>query len=428
MRSDRGGRTVLVAGGTRGLGRAIGLAFARGGDRVVLTHRWGSADPDELVEELASAGARAPEIVEADVAQPDDTARLLERIGPPGVDVFVANVCVVGRGTGTISSRDLHRSLQYSAWPLPRYLEAMREAFGAHPRYVVATSSDGPDNFYPGYDYVAASKAVLESLCRSLADRHADLRINALRARQVDTTGYREMFGPEAREAVARFARFDLDPEEVATAAVALCSGDLDGLSGEIVTVDRGAAPMDNLLNVAPPLLGERVPWGQQSAKTQVPRARGVLWVDAGVRPEGIDLCRPTRVVTPDDAAALDPRRIPDSVVIGCDWRGRADDDVASATLLSELLERAGGAGDAPRYGVRVDRGVEPPAPGEALARTLDRYRGGWHVGTESRLNAVRYHEDRHHAAAVTAVRALLSGALDGLRGQRLDVTREHAS
>ena len=41
---------------------------------------------------------------------------------------------------------------------LLRYLEAMGETYGRLPAYVVATSSDGPDRFYPGYDYVAASK------------------------------------------------------------------------------------------------------------------------------------------------------------------------------------------------------------------------------------------------------------------------------
>jgi NAD(P)-dependent dehydrogenase (short-subunit alcohol dehydrogenase family) len=419
-------RTVLVAGGTRGIGRAIGLAFGRAGARVVLTHRWGSADPVELCAAFESAGAPAPQVEEADVSDPEDTRSLMERIGSC-VDVFVSNVCVVGRGTGTLSERDLRRSLEYSAWPLLRYLEAMESAFGTPPRYVVATSSDGPDRFYPGYDYVAASKSVLEALCARLAGRHPRMRLNALRARQVDTAGYREMFGAEARDMVGRFARFDVQPEEVARVAVALCSGDLDGLSGQVVTVDRGAGPLDNLVNVAPTLLGSAsvapvvAAAGSESA---VHRAQGVLWVDAGVTPGDVDLCRPVDVVAARDAGAVDPARIPDCVVVGCDWTVRAEEDWDAATLLPELMDRAAGSGDTPRYGVRVDRGVDPPAPGEALARTLDRYWGSWRAGTESRLNAVRFTADHHHAQAVSAVRALLSGAMDGVRGQLLHVAR----
>jgi NAD(P)-dependent dehydrogenase (short-subunit alcohol dehydrogenase family) len=423
MTVSEGRRTVLVAGGTRGIGRAIGLAFAQSGARVVLTHRWGSADPDELRDQFGVAGGTEPEIVEADVAVESDTAALMEHL-PSGVDVFVANVCVVGRGTGTVSRRDLRRSLDYSAWPLPRYLEAILRTSGALPRYVVATSSDGPDRFYPGYDYVAASKAVLEALCRSLAARHPDLCINVLRARQVDTTGYREMFGAGARDAVSRFSRFDLDPEEVAHAAVALCSGDLDGLSGQVVTVDRGAGPMDNLVNVAPVLLGGAAVWESDSAEPSKPRDRRVLWVDAGVRPDGADLCRPIDIVPLREAEELDPERIPESIVVGCDWREHRGEDIGPSEILPILLDRAAASGGLPRYGIRVDRGVEPSAPGEALARALDRYWGGWNVGKESRLNAVRYVEDRLRPRALDVVRALLSGRLDGLRDQLLPVTR----
>jgi hypothetical protein len=45
-------------------------------------------------------------------------------------------------------------------------------------------------------------------------------------------------------------------------------------------------------------------------------------------------------------------------------------------------------------------------------------------VAAESRLNTVRYGDERHHAAATAAVRALVSGALDGMRGQVLNVSR----
>jgi NAD(P)-dependent dehydrogenase (short-subunit alcohol dehydrogenase family) len=435
MNRDGSSRTVLVTGGTRGIGRAVGIAFARTGARVVLTHRWGSADPAELAAAFQGAGAREPEVVAADVSSATDTRALMEHIGAAGVDVFVSNVSVVGRGTGSLSTRDLKRSLDYSAWPLGRYLAAMGDVFGRLPSYVVAMSSDGADHFYPGYDYVASAKSVLEALCRRLAERHPDLRINALRARQVDTGGYREMFGEDARDAIGRFARFDLDPDEVARVATALCSGDLDGLSGEVVTVDRGAGPLDNLLNVAPALLGGSAVWetagttaseGQgDAAGGSSGRPRGVLWVDAGVSPGDLDFCRPVEVVTPAEASSVSGYHIPECVVLGSDWRVREDDEVGHASLLLELMERAAHAGLPPRYGLRVERGIDPPAAGEALGRALDRYWGGWRVGTESRLNSVRYTDDRHHPQAIRAARALLSGALDGMRGQVLEVTRE---
>ncbi len=415
-----------MTGGTRGLGRAIGLAFARTGARVVLTHRWGSVDARELQASFAAEGAALPEVVEADVASPEDTRALLDHIGHGGVDVFVSNVTVVGRSNGRISQRDLRRSLEYSAWPLLRYIDAIAERFEGPPRYVVAMSSDGPDRFYPGYDYVAASKAVVESLCRRMALRHPETRMNVLRARQVDTAGYREIFGEEARAVMARFAHFEVEPEEVARVAVSLCSGDLDGLSSEIVMVDRGAGPIDSLINVAPTLMKD-IAFGQPEPPAQ-PGARrraGVLWVDAGVRPGKVEFSQPLEIVSEDAVASLDPDRIPDSVVVGCDWRNHEEEDAACASLLTELMDRARENGGAPRRGVRVDRAVDPPMPGEALARVLEGYWVCWHVQEEARLNAVRYTRDEHHTSAIAAVRALLSDAFDGVRGQVLRVTRE---
>jgi hypothetical protein len=147
-----------------------------------------------------------------------------------------------------------------------------------------------------------------------------------------------------------------------------------------------------------------------------------VLWVDAGVGPQSAALPGPVRVVDAEAAGALSGADIPDRVVVGCDWTTRADDDTGPAELLLDLLDRAAATGPTPRYGVRVERGGGSPAPGEALARTLDRYWSSWRASGCTRLNAVRYTEPTHHAQAVGAVRAILSGALDGMRGQVLNV------
>ena len=57
---DYTGKVVLITGGTKGIGLATGLAFARHGAQVYLTHRWGSADEDEIRARFAELGAPAP--------------------------------------------------------------------------------------------------------------------------------------------------------------------------------------------------------------------------------------------------------------------------------------------------------------------------------------------------------------------------------
>ncbi len=258
---DYSGKTVLITGGTRGIGLACGLAFARCGARVVLTHRWGSADEDALRAQFAAIAAPAPRIIEADVSRDEDTHNLLEalRSDHDAVDVFISNVCVVMRGEGPLehTRRALYKSLEYSSWPFVAYLHAIAKAFGRYPRYAVAMSSDGPDTHYPAYDYVAVAKAVLETFVRYMSThlQAENCRVNAVRSRQVMTESYQQMFGADQVALGQRFADFACTPEEVADATLALCSGLFDAMSGQVLTVDRGAAFVDNIATLGPRLL-----------------------------------------------------------------------------------------------------------------------------------------------------------------------------
>lgn len=258
-------KVALVTGGTRGLGAAIALALGRRGLPSVVTHRWGGADEAQLRRTFLEAGAPEPTIVEADAAEHADTERLVAGLAQRGlrIDVFISNVAVVSRGGGLggLKLRDLSSSLRYSAWPLMDYVDCMERHFGTLPRWVIATSSDGPDHYYPGYDYVAVSKAAVEALATSLAERTRGTatRVAVLRTRQVDTTGYREVFDASTRTLVDQnFSRFAVSLEEIGRAAVALTSGLLDGLHGQVLTVDKGAEYVDNLASAAPLLMGER--------------------------------------------------------------------------------------------------------------------------------------------------------------------------
>lgn len=255
------GKAVLITGGTRGIGLACGLAFARHGARCILTHRWGSADEDALRAQFAALGAPEPMIVEADVSRDEDTANLLTKIKAEHdrVDVFISNVCVVMRGDGPLqhSRRALYKSLEYSSWPFVGYLHAIHRAFGRYPAHAIAMSSDGPDTHYPAYDYVAVAKAVLETFVRYMSThlQREGCKVNALRSRQVMTESYAAMFGPEQVELGKRFAEFACTPEEIADTTLALCSGMFDSMSGQVVTLDRGAAFVDNVATLGPRLL-----------------------------------------------------------------------------------------------------------------------------------------------------------------------------
>jgi NAD(P)-dependent dehydrogenase (short-subunit alcohol dehydrogenase family) len=247
MRGPLEGKAVLVTGGTMGIGLVTGLAFGRQGAHCTLTYKWGTADEDAIRRRFAEAGAPPPAIVSADVSSDEDTAALLEgmRRVHERVEAFVSNVSValVTSSLEDYEKRSLFKSIEYSAWPLYAY-----------PRYVVGLSSGGVDAFYKNYDFVAASKAVMETLCRYMSYRlfDEDVRVNVVRSRLVRTESLRATFGADFEPFAERFnmERQFIPAEEVANVVLALCSGLLDGVNGQVIMVDRGTTFFDNLMRL----------------------------------------------------------------------------------------------------------------------------------------------------------------------------------
>ena len=252
---DLRGKCALLTGGTKGIGLASALALAEAGAQVHLTYRWGSADLEEVAARFTARGASPPRFYQADASLEEDTPRLMDEIAgtSAGIDIFVSNVSVALRTPELkdYKKRSLFKTLEYSTWPLVDYVRGIHARFGSYPRYILAISSDGPDHFYPGYDFVAASKALLEFFSRYLSSRllSEGSRVNVLRFGTVDTESFRAIFGEDffpymERNGVPR--EMILSPEECGKAVLALCSGLLDAVNGQIISVDYGLPFKDN--------------------------------------------------------------------------------------------------------------------------------------------------------------------------------------
>ncbi len=251
-------KTVLITGGTRGIGLETALTFGQLGAQCILTYNWGDHDEKQILQDFERRGALPPIILQADAGSEADTQRLLQTLKSlvPQIDIFISNVssALLIKSFEAYSLKGLKQSISYSSWPFVSYTLGIQKVFGKYPSYVMGVSSTGPDHYYYGYDFVAASKVVMEVLCRYLNMRlkGEQVTINVVRSRAIKTQTMENTFGKELEDFVRAFIpdSYWIQAEEVAKAIVALCSGYCDAISGQTLTVDRGTTFYDNTMEL----------------------------------------------------------------------------------------------------------------------------------------------------------------------------------
>ncbi|MDD5067030.1 MAG: SDR family NAD(P)-dependent oxidoreductase [bacterium] len=250
-------QAVLITGGTKGIGLASALEFAQAGARLYLTYKWGSADTKDLYRRFEEKKCVKPVLLEADVSLDEDTYKLLAEIAKheKKIDIFISNVAFAQRtmSLDEYKKRSLFKTLEYSTWPMIEYTRKIKKQFGKYPKYILGISSDGPDHFYRGYDFVAASKALLEFFARYLSIHLFDegCRVNVVRFGTVKTESFSQIFGQEFFDYIKQNGVPDemvLQPEDCAKVVFGLCSGFMDAVNGQIITADFGMTFQDNLM------------------------------------------------------------------------------------------------------------------------------------------------------------------------------------
>ncbi len=237
------GKSVLVTGGSRGIGRAISLRFAQhGARRVAVSYLRNDTAAEETAEEIRKLGAE-PVLLRGNLGDPEKTKALLEEAG--ALDVIVSNAA-----TGVIRPfQELDE--KHWDWTLNANARALftiaRQASPAMPAgsSIVAISSLGSDRVLDNYVLVGVSKATLEALVRYLAVELApqDIRVNAVSAGLVET-GALDYF--PNREEMLRFYRERtpagrlVEPEDVADVVCFLASPAAAMIRGQTLIVDGG--------------------------------------------------------------------------------------------------------------------------------------------------------------------------------------------
>jgi enoyl-[acyl-carrier protein] reductase III len=239
--------TYLVTGGTRGIGRAISVQFARAGARVLANYLRNETAASEL-KALAEQEQLHIDLCRADLTVPEGLRRLEAAMPPAGSPLSgLVHCAAIGahRPFSELTARHLD-------WTFALNVRAFFELVKLFlPRFsdgssIVALSSPGALRAISDYAVVGASKGALESLARHLAVEFAPrgIRVNILAPGAIATDAWKAIPQGEARlEEAARRSplRRLVTPEEVARAAQFLCSPAASGINGHTLVVDGGA-------------------------------------------------------------------------------------------------------------------------------------------------------------------------------------------
>ena len=231
------GKTALVTGGSRGIGRAIAVELARAGASVVVGYRSGA---DEAETVAAKIGGRA---VQADVSKDDEARRLVEEAGD--LDVLVNNAGITRDGLlMRMPDDDWNAVLETNLGGVFHTCRAAsRGMLKRRGGSIVNVSSVVGVHGNPGQTNYAAAKAGIigftKSLARELGNR--GVRANVVAPGYVSTRLTEEL-PDELKELMLQntpLGRFG-SPEDVAGAVRFLSSDEASFITGEVLLVDGG--------------------------------------------------------------------------------------------------------------------------------------------------------------------------------------------
>jgi NAD(P)-dependent dehydrogenase (short-subunit alcohol dehydrogenase family) len=239
-------KTFVITGGTRGIGRAISLRFARAGAGVIANYVRNTEAAEELATIAAKEGLTIA-LCRADLTRKEGLEqidRAVQERGPQLSGLVHCAATGVHRPIEELTERHLEWTFDLNVGAFFNLIRLLLPRF-SEGSSIVAVSSSGAVRAIPQYTLVGASKGALEALARHFAVELAPrgIRVNILSAGAVLTDVWKTLPNSEARiaETIRRTPLGRLvTPDEVACAAQFLCSAAAEGIVGQTLVIDGG--------------------------------------------------------------------------------------------------------------------------------------------------------------------------------------------
>jgi 3-oxoacyl-[acyl-carrier protein] reductase len=241
------GRSVLVTGGSKGIGRGIASVFAAGGAHVAVAAR-SRTDIDYAVAALDGLGAGKVIGVTVEVSNRDSCAAMAEEVvaGFGGLDVLCANAGIFPDAPLQSMTPDqladvLDVNVKGTVYSVQACLDALIAS--GRGRIVLTSSITGPITGFPGWSHYGASKAAQLGFMRTAAIELAPhkITVNAVLPGNILTEGLADL-GEDYLAGMARAIPAGAlgTPEDIGYAAAFLASDEAGYITGQAIAVDGG--------------------------------------------------------------------------------------------------------------------------------------------------------------------------------------------
>ena len=248
------GRSAIVTGGTKGIGKGIARVLARAGANVLITGR-NESDARAVVEELQALGGGSATYFLGDVASRVTCEAMAAAAiaAHGGIDILCANAGIFPDAKiATMSEADMDLVLDTNVKGTLLSVQACLGALAAsgRGRIILTSSITGPITGFPGWSHYGASKAAQLGFMRTAAVELAPLGItvNAVLPGNIATEGLADL-GPEYRAAMeASIPQRRLgEVEDIGNAVLFFACDEAAYVTGQALAVDGGQVLPESL-------------------------------------------------------------------------------------------------------------------------------------------------------------------------------------